>query len=68
MLSNSLGTVNNCHWRFKLVLSLSKTPLFLNIFGEEKEISVHLFSRMSASEYVYGLLVYWCHTRILVYI
>ena len=37
MLSYRLGTVNDFHWGFKLVLSYSKPYTFSTFFGEEKE-------------------------------
>jgi len=44
MLSYRLGTVNDFHWGFKPVLSLSNPDFFSTFFGEEKEINVHLLS------------------------
>jgi len=37
MLSYRLGTVNDSHWEFKLVLSYSKPQTFSTFLGEEKE-------------------------------
>jgi len=36
MLSYRLGTVNDFHWEFKLVLSYSKPHTFSTFFGAEK--------------------------------
>ena len=37
MLIYRLGTVNDCHWEFKSVLSYSKPHTFSTFFGEGKE-------------------------------
>ena len=44
MLSYRLGTVNDFHWFFLTVLSLSKPHYFSTFLGEEKEINMHLLS------------------------
>ena len=44
MLSYRLGTVNDFHWGFKLVLSYSKPHTFSTFFGEEKKEKMHLIS------------------------
>jgi len=42
MLSYRLGTVNDCHWELKPILSYSKPHIFSTFFGEEKERKMHL--------------------------
>ena len=41
MLSDRFGTVNDFH-NHKAVLSYRKPKYFLNIFGEEKELTMHV--------------------------